>query len=233
MKTIIAIAMAIAMVSATSYTLGTGSSYTFTLDVSANASNSSTQDLAVTLGAPDVTGTAGTASSVNAVGCVNTDVANYTLAADATALSSFIARWTCDASCNTNAGLTTGFQYSATAAATYTHSTTAYAVAASTFADDPVTLAGTSNDTAFTNTQTLTGATPANAASMGLPNMTQTAYLRCWIQANLDTAVTTTGAITFGTNLATAGANVTVKGSSYGVAAVLAVAGSLAASFAF
>lgn len=233
MKTIIAIAMAIAMVSATSYTLATGSSYTFTLDITANSANSSLQDLAITLDAPDVTATNGVNDAVNAVGCVNVAVSNYTLAADTTNLAGFIAEWTCATACNTNAGLTNAFVYSASSAVSYTHTGTVFATAAA-MTDDPVAQTATTNATAFTHTETVTGATPANALAMSLPNMSQTFYYRCWAQINVATGIATGAAIAnWATVLPTANGNVTVKGSSYGVAAVLAVAGSLAASFAF
>jgi hypothetical protein len=177
MKTIITIAMALAMVSAANYTLGTSASYSFTLDVTANSSNSSTTNLAITLDAPDVTATAGTADAVNAVGCVDTTAANYTLAADKTGLTGFIAEWTCADPCDTNAALTTAFVYSVSSAVSYTHTGTVYATAAA-MTDDPVAQTPTTNATAFTHTETVTGATPAQAASLGLPNQTQTFYLK-------------------------------------------------------
>lgn len=232
MKTIIAIAMAIAMVSATTFTLGSSGGYTFTLDITANSANSSTSDLAITLDAPDVTATNGANDAVNAVGCVNTAVSNYTLSADTSNLIGFIAEWTCATACNTNAALTNAFVYSVSTAVGYTHTGTVYATAAA-LSDDPVAQTASTNATAFTHTETVSGATPAQAALLGLPNQSQTYYFRCFLKVNTAGDINTGAAVTFGTALPTAGANVTVKGSSYGVAAVLAAAGSLVAAFAF
>lgn len=228
MKVFFALLITISLVTATSYILSEGNSVSYSLDLSRNPNNSSTTD--VTLGVTYLSHTLpGTATSVNSVVCIDTAVANYSLTGTVSGLTVMAAKWTCDAGCATVAAFSTSFEVRAGSNANYTASDFNSGGILTAFSG--VTFSTRGNTTSYSNFQVAEGLTPANLASAGLPNDTQTFYYRCYSQGNDATAIDYTAALdTISTTHTNGTANVTVVGGATKMAAgvsLLAALGSL------
>ena len=232
MKTIIALLCTVALASCVTYTLSTDNSITVSVGLTANTANSSNMDVAWMMDYPDTLPTE-VAAATHPVICFDSAASNYSIANSATGLSTVAVSWSCatgTGNCDALAEYDATFQQSAgTAGAT----TSAGAFNSGAMTANTGTFTATSNATTQVITRTITAVTPAAMTSAGLPNSSSTYYLRCFGKLG---AATTANIVTGLNDVAatlTAASNVTIKGSASSVAAILAVAGSLAASFAF
>ncbi len=231
MKTIIALVCALALCSAAT-NLITDGGITTSIEITANAANSSNVDVAFMLDYPD-TFPAEVEDASQITVCFQAAASDYAIANSSTAIVTWATKFLCAAgtgSCDAITELGATFhQTSGTAGAT----TAAGLFNTGTLTNNTATFTATSNATTNILTETATAITPAQMTTAGLPNTTQTFYYRCFgkygaaTAGNIETGITGVAASITGTG------NVTLKGSSSSVAAILAVAGSLAASFAF
>ena len=231
MKIIIALLIAVSVASAATV-LAEASSYKFQITFSKNSSNSSNSDVVIGLVVPSITAPM-TASLFSTGACINTAVANYTVAADSTTLLGFAAEWQCHATCGSLAAVYNAFTFYS---GSFFGMTTAGVASSQSTLSAVVLPLGTSgsNDTSKEVMYSFTALTPANLATLGLPNTSQSFYLRCYARFNnAATAALAAGATPFSTLLNGNAKNLTLTNSGYEVAAVLAVAGSLVASLAF
>ena len=229
MKTIIALLFTVAVVSSAAVNLVTSAGTTTSVEITTNAANSSLVDVAWNLDLPATVPSVD--ATVHPTACFQAADSNYTIANSSSTLSVFSIKWTCATgagACTTLAHHDTAFEQATGNVGT---STAAGALATGVLAANAGTFTATSNSTTNVITRTISGVTAASMASNNLPNTTQTVYLRCFGLYNAATATDFTSTVAMTTLTATA--NVTLKGSSSSVAAILAVAGSLAASFAF
>ena len=180
------------------------SSNTWAITYTANSSNSSNTDIALTL-------THGTATLTNSaqsvVACVDTGVSNYTLSADTPNLGTFIAQVTAGASATDLTGAANSIYGTTTG---YTNTGTVWASAASTALTAPATVSAYTTTTA---TLSFSAVTPTQLAGMKLPNSTQTFYFRCFYAFKVGTAVNYANAVTDLNAGTTGSTNVTLKGS--------------------
>lgn len=230
MKTIIALLFTVALASSAAVNLITSAGTTTSVEITTNSANSSLVDVAWNLDLPDTVPTDD--DIVNPTACFKASDSNFTIADTATGLSVFSIKWTCTATtglCADLAAHDNAFEQASGSAGTSTsgvYGTGALVANTGTFAP-------TSNATTNVITRTISAVSPTEITSAGLPNMTETFYFKCYGLYNAATATDfVTGEATASTDL-TATANITLSGSSSSVAAILAVAGSLAASFAF
>jgi hypothetical protein len=231
MKIIIALLIAVSVASAATV-LAEASSYKFQITFSNNASNSSNSNVVLGLVVPNITAPM-TASQYSTGACINTAVANYTVAADTTTLLGFGAEWQCHSTCGSLAAVYNAFTF---------YSGSNFGVTAAGVASTQAALSATatpagsngSNDTSIEVMHSYSALTPANLATLGLPNSTQSFYLRCFARFNnVASAALAGGVANLSTTLNGNAKNLTLTNSGYEVAAVLAVAGSLVASLAF
>ncbi len=231
MKTIITLLFTVALASSAAVSLVTSAGTSTSIEISANSANSSNVDVAISLDLPDTVPTAN--QTVHPTACFKASDSNFTIANSSTTLSVFAFKWTCapaDDACSDLAAHDNAFEQASGNAGT---SSNTGALGTGVLVVNGGTFAPTSNSSTNTITRTISAVTPAEMATANLPNMTETFYLRCFGLYNVATpTVFTTGVTTVDTSY-TGNANVTLKGSSSSVAAILAVAGSLAASFAF
>lgn len=235
MKKFIAFCIAVALASCAAVTLGTESSVSISLEIKKNTANSSNVDTVVMLDYPDTLPTLA-ADLESAVICFQASDSNYTIANSATALNNFVFWFSCTVdgsagSCDTLAKL--GTQYSAKKGVAGTTDASGVLATGATTDMTGGTLTTDTNTTAQTITKTTAGITAAEMAANNLPNLTETEYFKCYAKMNAATG-TNLGA-TVGTVAATypAASNVTLKGASSSIAAILAVAGSALAAFTF
>lgn len=236
MKTIIALLISIGLVYSAAVTIGSQSSITISLEIKENSSNSSNVDTVVTLDYPDTFPTL-VADAENTAICFRASDSNFTIANSATALTVFAYSYNCDidgatATCDTADELDFRFRARVGSAGTTDGSGV---LATGTTADmTGGTTTAAVNATTNTVVTTTAGITQTEIVANGLPNKTQTQYFKCYSKMTAATGTDFTSSV--GTVAATYDAtpiNATIKGSSASVAAVLAVAGSLLASFAF
>ncbi len=235
MKTFIAFLIAVAVVSSAAVTLGTQSSITISLEIKSNSANSSNLDTVVMLDLPDTL--PGLAADLeHTVICVQASDSNFTIANSATALNSFMFMFGCtvDNTATTCDDLPEqGAIYNAMNGAGGSTDASGVIATGVLAAMSGGTLTTDTNTTINTITKTTAGITPTEIMANGLPNKTETEYFKCY--AKMLTATGTNTGATIPTVAATYDATsyVTLTGSSSSVAAILAVAGSALASFAF
>ena len=232
MKTIIALLCTLALASCVTYSLTTSNTVSVSVGITANTANASNVDVAWMLDYPD-TLPGETEDTTNPVVCFNAASNDYTVANSTTGLTVVGVKWACatgTGNCDALAEYDDTFQQ--------TSGTAGETTAAGIFNTGAMTANGgtftaTSNATTQVITRTITAVTPAAMTTAGLPNTSSTYYYRCF---GLLGAATTANIVTGVSGVAatlTAASNVTIKGSASSVAAILAVSGSLAASFAF
>lgn len=231
MKLIVSL-MIVALAMAAPTTLITDATATASVEISSNSANSSNVDLVFNLDYPDTFATL-TDDTVNAVICFDSTNSNYTIANSASNLNAFGLRWTCttgSGACSSIGAVNNAFLASKSAIGATTgagaFNTGAMTAMTGTFT-------GSTNTTTNVAIQTATGLTPTEMVGNSLPNTTQTAYLRCFAKFDAATATDLATGISDVAATYTATKNVTLKGASYGVTAVLAVAGSAIAALVF
>ncbi|CAI2373543.1 unnamed protein product [Moneuplotes crassus] len=215
---------------AASTTLAENGSYKFTIKFSMNSSNNSNSDVrfGLTVGS---TSTPLTNLYYATGACVNVGTSNYQLSTTNATLKGFGVEWRCGASCSSLSTVYTTVVYYA--GMTWGQDTSHVASVATASTISTPAGSNTHSDSDKSVYYTLSGLTPSQLAStVYLPNQTETWYVRCFGDFNHATSKGLGGAVA---NLATTignGKNLTIKGSGYQVAAILAVSGSLIASLA-
>ncbi len=174
MKLLLAFVVSLAIVSATTTTLVETGGYYTTLGITENASNSSTTDVVISLRTPS---TIMTNSQATTLGCINVANSTFALAADASSLDTLTVEWLCSGACTT---IDTAYDTLniLVGTSTYTSSTGIFAHGTA-FTAPSMTPTNTNNAGTLTAIHTYSGMTPANMASLNLPNQTETSYLRC------------------------------------------------------
>ncbi|CAI2375493.1 unnamed protein product [Moneuplotes crassus] len=184
MKTLITLAMAVAItIAATTTTLAEILGYKFTISFSQNFANSSNSD--VSLGLTFGSTIAPLANGYYASGaCVNVGSSNYQLTTASTTLKGFAIEWKCHSTCTSLSAVYDSVSFYAGA---NWGQTTAHVVSAqaSLMAVTYPFGVNVNNSTAKTVSHFFSGLTPTQlAASVYMPNQTETWYVRCFARFN-------------------------------------------------
>lgn len=227
---IFALGMIVSMVAASATTLAESGDYKFTIKFSMNSSNNSNSD--VQLGLKVGSTSQPLTNSYYATGaCVNVAMSNYQLSTASTSLKGFGIEWWCSSTCTSLAAVYNSVKYYG--GMNWGQDTShVVSLTSSTEVTSPTgTDAMDSGDKKVTHT--FSGLTPTMLAStMYLPNMTETWYVRCFANFNHASSMNLAGSIANLESSLGNGKNLSLKGSGFQVAAILAVAGSLVASLA-
>lgn len=233
MKLLLSFLISIALVSAGSFTLVEGSSTIMSLELNKNSANSSNMDVAFVADLPDAFPTLPNRSNYTVI-CFDAGNENYTIALSTGNLPTFGIKFSCpstNTACTTISQVNTHFEARGTTSGSKDSDGRLDTGAMTEFAQ---TFTATQEDSTNVARRSAEGLTPANMVSNGLPNTTTTGYYSCYADLGSDHATDLAGGVSnvWGDYQTTN--NVTILGSnSARVGAVVALAGSLAASFIF
>lgn len=234
MKTFITLLLIAGVVICTANVLVHAGQNSFYIEFEENSSNSSNVDVTIGVTFGNTSTPLSNDNYVQGI-CIDTAVANHTLSAASTTLNAWSIEWQCHSTCTSLFAIGNGTAGTAfyTTPAEYSTTTPFWLTTATPTQITSPSFSRATNGTNYSVELTASGVTAANAATMNLPNKTQTAYYRCWLNADGGSQIMNAAIADIATTLSSGTGVSTVKGSNAIVASVTAVVGSVVALMAF